>query len=151
MLVLMGSSLFFINDFEKAYAASGVGQARLVVPGSLIIVKTSDLDFGAAMPGDARKRVTRASADVPDNATFEVYGIAGSTITISIPPGSIFLSHATSGDQLEVNRFRSRPNGTGRIRNTGQRTIFVGADRLAIPLGVASGLYTGVFTVDVVY
>ncbi len=136
---------------KKAYSASASNLVRMHVPGSIGIIKISDLDFGTEFQGGPRKRVDRGSSETPENASFLVQGEARRTFTISIPTGSVFLNHPTSGDQLEVRNFRSRPNGSSRIRNSGERMIYVGATRRPIPLSVAPGLYTGTFTVTVVY
>jgi len=142
---------FLIQNVHTAYSATGVSTARQYVPGSLSIYKVSDMNFGTAAPGAARLRLANVNSETPENASFRIQGEARQTVTITLPPGSIFLDHPTSGDQIEVNRFRSRPNGTARIRNTGERLLFVAAQRLAIPIGVEPGLYTGTFVVDVVY
>ncbi|MGH1467556.1 MAG: DUF4402 domain-containing protein [Bdellovibrionales bacterium] len=136
---------------QKAYSIATTNLVRMYVPGSIGIIKISDLDFGVEVQGGPRKRVPRGSAETPENASFLVQGVGGATFTISIPPGSIFLDHPTSGDQLEVRNFRSRPNGSGRIQNNGERMVYVGATRRPIPLTAAPGLYTGTFTVTVVY
>lgn len=142
---------FFIQKIQLAHSTTGVGVVRQYVPGTLSIYKVSDMDFGLAAPGAAQLRLANVNSETPENASFRIQGEPGSTVTITLPPGSIFLSHPTSGDQLEVNRFRSRPNGTARIQATGQRLLYVSAQRLAIPLGVEPGVYTGTFVVDVVY
>jgi hypothetical protein len=152
-IIILGS--FFIQKAHIAYSVTGVGIVRQYVPGVLSIYKVSDMNFGGAFPGAARLRLPNDNFETPENASFRIQGEGGQTVTTTFPPGSIFLNHPTSGDQIEVDRFRSRPGGasggTVRIQNTGERTLFISAQRLAIPLGVASGLYTGSFVVDVVY
>lgn len=151
--------LFFVSccvyKIHSAHSATGVGVARQYVPGTLYIYKVSDMDFGVAAPGAARYRMPNVNEENAENASFRIQGEPRDTVTTTFPTGSIFLSHATSGDQIEVRRFRSRPGGQSggnvRIRNTGERMLFISAQRQAIPLGVAPGLYTGTFTVDVVY
>lgn len=151
--------LFFVSScvykIHFAHAATGVGVARQYVPGALSMFKVSDMQFGVAAPGAARYRIDNVNEENAENASFRIQGEAGFTVITTFTTGSIFLTHATSGDQLEVNRFRSRPGGQSggsvRIRNTGERLLFLSAQRLEIPLDATPGLYTGTFTVDVVY
>lgn len=139
---------FYISP---AHSVSDTSQAVANVETDIAINRVSDLDFGSALPGDPNKIIAPGNAENAENASFLVDGIAGSTITISLPPGSVFITEPLSGDQLEVDRFRSRPNGTGRIRNNGERMIFVGARRRPIPNNASPGLYQGSFTITVVY
>jgi len=151
--------LFFIGccgyKIQAAHSITGVGVARQYIPSTLSIYKISDMNFGVAAPGAPRYRIANVNSENAENASFRIQGDPGVTVTTTFTTGSIFLSHATSTDQIEVNRFRSRPGGqTGgnvRIRNTGERLLFMAAQRLAIPLGTTPGLYTGTFTIDVVY
>lgn len=156
-LLHLNLSILFISfcalafHILPAYSASDSSQAIANVEIDIAINRISDLDFGSALPGDPNKRVPPGNTENAENASFLVDGIAGSTITITLPPGSVFITEPISGDQLEVDRFRSRPNGTGRIRNNGERMIFVGARRRRIPNNASPGLYQGSFTVTVVY
>jgi hypothetical protein len=148
-------SSFFLQKVHVAYSATGVGTVRQYVPGALSIYKISDMDFGVAAPGAARLRLPNDNLETPENASFRIQGEARQTVTTSFPTGSIFLTEPVSGDQIEVNRFRTRPGGqsggTVRIRNTGERLLFVSAQRLFIPNNSTPGLYSGSFVVDVVY
>jgi|GEM_PF-1562894 len=152
-IVILGG--FFIQKIHLAHSATGVGIARQYVSGALSIYKVSDLDFGAALAGAPRLRLPNLNSETPQNASFRIQGEPRQTVTTSFPTGSIFLDHPVTADQIEVRRFRSRPGGqsggTVRIRNTGERMLYISAQRQAIPLGVAPGQYTGSFIVDVVY
>jgi len=141
----------FLYKPNLAYSISAVSQAITTVEIDIAINRISDLDFGTALPGAPRLRIPPTNTENPQNASFLVTGIAGHAITITTPPGSIFITEPISGDQLEVRNFRSRPRGTSTIRNTGERMIFVGAARRAIPANASPGLYSGSFTVTVVY
>jgi len=116
----------------------------------IAITQVSDLNFGTAFTGDPQKRVNPGNSENAENASFLVTGDPGFTFNIT-RPGRIWITHSTSGDRIRVRRFRSRPRNRGRIRNNGQRLVFVGATRNAIPTNISSGLYSGVFTLTVVY
>lgn len=116
----------------------------------ITITQVSDLDFGTAFLGDPAKVVDRGTTETAENASFLVTGDPGATFNITRPT-RIWITHAPSGDRIRVRRFRSRPNRRGRIRNNGERLVFVGATRNAIPANISTGFYSGTFTFTVVY
>jgi len=116
----------------------------------ITITQISDLDFGVAFLGDSQKRVPSSNVENAENASFLITGDAGRTFTVT-RPGRIWMTHTPSGDRIRVKRFRARPNNSGRIRNNGERLIFVGATRNRIPAGISTGSYSGTFTITVVY
>lgn len=138
-------------DAKTALSASAVSQSKQIVYAPTGLLKISDLDFGMALAGTPRKRVAPGSSENPENASFLASGSAGATFTIILPTTNILLTNPGSSDQLIVRRFRSRPKNSGRIRANGTRMIYVGATRRPIAAGVAPGLYTGTFTVQIVY
>lgn len=115
----------------------------------IAITKISDMDFGVGFLGDPSKRIANVNSETAENASFLVTGERRTTFTTTLP-NFIFMTHSSSGDRIRVRRFRSRPRN-GRIRNTGERMIFVSATRNAIGTGISTGSYSGTFTVDVVY
>ncbi len=141
----------FLYSAPVAHSISITGTTQTLVQPALTVTKISDMDFGTDVQGSPNKRIRPRNFENDENASFLIEGVANAAITITTPPGSIFLDHTSSGDQLEVRRFRSTPRGTSTIRNTGERMLYVGAQRRRIPNNVASGLYTGTFTVTVVY
>lgn len=115
----------------------------------ITITRVSDLDFGTAFLGDPNKRIRQTNAETSENASFLITGDAGVTFTTTLPD-RIWMNHSSSGSRIRVRRFRSTPRN-GRIRNSGERLIFVGATRNSIPTNISTGSYAGTFTVTVVY
>lgn len=123
--------------------------SELCLAAPISISQISDLDFGSAMLGDPAKTVNPGSVENSENASFLVTGDARSTFSISLP-NNMWITNSSSGDRIRVRRFRSTPRN-GRIRNNGERTVYVGATRDAIPAGLSPGIYSGAFTMTVVY
>jgi len=140
-LFAFSSFLFFC----VTYATDSFAQTNPIT-----ITQVSDLNFGTAFLGDPVKRVNPGNAENAENASFLITGDRGATFTVT-RPNRIWITHSSSGDRIRVRRFRARPNNSGRIRNNGERLMFVGATRNAIPTNISTGLYSGTFTLTVVY
>lgn len=122
----------------------------LVRAAPITITQVSDLNFGAAFLGDPVKVVDPGSTENAENASFLVTGDAGVTFNVT-KPSNMWISHSSTSDSLRVRRFRGTPNRSGRIPASGQILIFLGATRNSIPNNISPGLYSGTFTMTVVY
>lgn len=150
-LLLVGS----LMGANHASAASSVGSISQRVIRALSIQRVSDLDFGSAAPGDGPKTVSPGTSENQENASFLVRGEPSQCYQVILPSdGTIALTHEdgdASRGRIAINAFRSYPDSTGTLDGIGRQLLYVGATRSAISETLRSGLYTGVFTVAVVY
>lgn len=113
------------------------------------VTSVSDLDFGIGVPGDSVKIIAAGTSETATNASFLISGDANTAFTISIP--STGTLKTTGNVQIAITSFTSYPANTSVLDSTGQKQLFVGATRAALPMNQKAGTYTGTFAITVVY
>ena len=117
------------------------------------IVTVSQLDFGTAAQGDPSKQVLPGTTDNAANASFLVTGDNNRAFTIALPVTAVNIQTGTGPtlDTIALSSFASFPSGSGALDAAGNRTLLVGATRAALRVNQRAGLYSGSYTITVVY
>ncbi len=128
-----------------------IGQQTYAV--AIKITTVSQIDFGNGAPGDAAKQVLPSTTDNATNASFNVTGDPNRAFTIGLPATAINMQTGAGAtlDTISVSTFSSFPTGPATLDATGKRTLLVGATRAALRLTQRAGLYSGSYSITVVY
>ncbi len=117
------------------------------------IAGVSQIDFGTGAPGDSIKIILPGTTDNATNGSFIVRADANRAFTIALPVTAINMQTGSGPtiDTIAVSNFTSFPAGISTGDAAGNRTLLVGARRAALKLTQRAGLYSGTYTVTVVY
>lgn len=83
------------------------------------------------------------------SAKFVVTGEISRSFSISLPSSALTIVSGNN-DSMTVQNWTSSPSGSGRIGSGGTQDIFIGAT-LAVGANQSPGLYSGIFSVTVLY
>jgi hypothetical protein len=146
---VLAASVLLLHSVS-AEAASATSRVSLRVLKSLMIQSISDLEFDPVYPGAAESVVLPESNG--KSATFMIQGETNTSVTIQLP-SEILLATGSGGESetIVIRDFKSSPAESGVIGADGSLTLYVGATRSAISDQQRDGLYTGTYTVDVIY
>jgi hypothetical protein len=143
-------STLLSQQTAKAASANGTATAQVVV--AISIAAVSNLDFGVTFPGDIQLIVPPGAAENASNGSFTVTGDPNRAYTITLPTTINIITGAGGANRtIVVDTFTSNPSGTGLLGAGGTQTLFIGARRAALPLTQVIGVYSGTYTVTVVY
>ena len=159
-LVILAITAGTVNAQNPTASASADASANIIVPIAIAKVDGMDLKFGNIIADADGGTVAISTTGAPtltginapsvtgdrQQAQFTVTGFEGATYAVTLP-GSATLS--SGGNNMTVNSFVSNPSGTG-VLTGGSQALNVGAT-LNVGANQAPGLYTGNFSVTVVY
>jgi hypothetical protein len=114
----------------------------------------SDLNFTAAVQGDPPQTIAPGTSENGRNASFRVTGNRFQAYVLMLPYHAVPIKTGSGGPAkvLTLTNFTSYPAcGFGVLDGQGVGVLFVGATRSAIAPNQAAGVYSGNFTITVVY
>ena len=112
----------------------------------------SQLDFGTGAPGDSAKQILPGTTETAANGSFAVTGDANRAFSILLPASATMeIGNGQNKDSIAISSFTSFPSVAGVLNGAGDRTVFVGATRAALKLTQRAGLYSGSYSITVVY
>ncbi len=136
-------------------AASTTGTAVQLVYAAISVVNVSDLDFGAAPPGNPLKTVPPGTSENSANGSFTVTGQPSVAYTITLPASATMRTGAgaVANERITVNAFVSFPlaGANGLLGAGGTQSVFVGATRAALRPAQVVGIYTATYALTIVY
>lgn len=159
------------GTYHKAFAVTDTGTATAVILEAITVdCSAADLDFGSISPSGTAGVVTMSTGGTATgdaNATAVAGGNAGECVISgdgSVPAdiaitATTSLDDAGAGAPMALSNFVLNYNGGGddpapitgaTLVTSPGATLLVGAD-LAVGANQVAGVYTGSFTVDVVY
>lgn len=144
--VMHGLLFIFCFLYLEVEAATTSGGASAYIATALTVSTLNNIDFGTAPQGDPAKLIAPTSLAA---AAFSVLGESNMPYTISLP-AFVDITNA-SGKTIRVDTFSSFPSGSGMLDANGAQTLKVGARRAALALNQSVGIYSGSFTITVVY
>lgn len=116
------------------------------------VTQVSDLDFGTGIPGDFSKVIPAGTSENSTNGSFSVTGDANRSYSIVLPSSATLQTgKGPKSDTISISNFLSFPSGNGVLGVTGAQNVFVGATRSALRLTQKAGLYSGSYSITVVY
>jgi len=116
------------------------------------ITDVSELDFGNGGPGDLSKQILPGTSETSTNGSFLITGDPNVSYSIVLPvTASMKTGSGPNTDTITISNFQSFPSGTGALGASGSQTLFIGATRAALRLNQKAGLYSGTFSITVVY
>ncbi len=144
-----------------AHAVDGGGSAKVNVVSPLSITQSQELNFGIVAPGVSTGTVAVAvggavtqgntavyfTGSGAQNGAFDIVGDQNRQYSIALPASA---SLTGGGNPILVDGFISDPAVTGLLDINGLQEVRVGAT-LHLPSGQATGIYTGSYTVTVLY
>ncbi len=160
---ILGLGIFAAGPAHAQFgSATTSANASATVISAITLVKTSDLNYAAAVPGGTPGTIVMTPAGVrsatggttlgsglgASAASFTVLGQPSATYSITLPSSST-LTFAVS-NTMTVDTFTSSPSGTGTLSAGGSQTLNVGGT-LNVGASQATGLYAGSFNVTVAY
>jgi hypothetical protein len=116
---------------------------------TLGIEAIADLSFASAAPGDASAIISPTDKQA---ARFTVQGEANAYFAITLPKAiTLTTGNGAKNETILVSDFASYPASSGVIASNGNAEISVGATRAPLASNQKDGVYSGTFTVEVVY
>jgi hypothetical protein len=159
-LVILAITAGTVNAQNPTANATADASANIIVPIAIAKVNGMDLKFGNIIADADGGTVAISTTGAPvltgvnapsiagerQQAQFTVTGFAGATYAVTLPVSATLSS---DGNNMTVNSFVSNPSSTG-VLTGGSQALNVGAT-LNVGANQAPGLYTGNFSVTVVY
>jgi hypothetical protein len=134
---------------QSAAGASVSGQISMRVLKTLAIQAVDQMTFDAAYAGAPASTVNSRSSN---SGSFKVTGEPNSAVTINLPKEIVISTGAAGADEtIRVHDFTSYPAGSGTLQNDGSMDLTVGATRDALSTMQKDGVYSGSYTVEVIY
>ena len=150
--LFLAATFLTLTGFQAVNAASDTANATATVTAAIAIANVDDLEFGAAVQGDALKVVATGDTEA---AEFTVTGQASTAYTITLPATATMITAGggSADTEIVVSSFTSLPaaGANGMLDAGGSQTLLVGGQRAALSATQTAGAYTTTFTVDVVY
>ncbi len=150
---------------NEADANSSSGTAKATIADQTSVTVMNDLAFGKLLPAvssgtvvitptNARSKTGNVAliSSIYNAALFTLTGTAGRTYNITLPQNNSVLIHNPANDAMIVNTFSSDANGGGihSFDANGIASFKVGGT-LQVRPRQAAGVYTGTFTVGIIY
>lgn len=118
---------------------------------AITLKKISNLIFPDAIQGTAQYTVPAGKNENQNNASFKIFGEPNSNAHIILPAdNSVEMIHLDGKDKIKIKKFNSSHKNITLDKN-GEFKVYVGATREAISNTKKAGLYSGIFTVTVLY
>lgn len=148
---LLSAGLISLAIHSSSYAgssASASATATTTILVSISMSKVQDLNFGVGSPGDPEKVASPLDSMA---ARFNVMGNPNSTYLIVLPSDGAVKMSDGMGNSISLSSFSSYPKSNGELDSSGAQRLNVAATRSAIDAHQAPGIYSGSFTVTVIY
>ena len=167
----LSAILFAVGLSSPAVAAGASAESTVVTLTPLTVTKTSDLNFGAIIPGTGNSRITvdtrtgdraRASGTATlvgtghSRAAFLIYGGPNQLVTVSIP-GAVTITRENATETMRVRNMQIGNGGNafgtfvrGNMGTLGVYQLTVGGE-LTVGGNQARGRYAGQFVMTVNY
>lgn len=133
----------------SAKGASATGQISMVVIKALVIQVLANMSFPSSAAGSPEVTIN------PDDefaGKFIVQGEENTSVTIRLPSEVyIFNSSSENPDKIKIHNFKANLGQTGIISSEGFMNLSVGATRAALSPLQKEGVYSGTYSVEVIY
>jgi hypothetical protein len=149
-----GMKVFFLHIALLLISTRAHALIDLNAGRNLRIETISDLNFTAAIAGDPPQTISPGTSENGRNASFRITGNRFQSYTLMLPYHGVPIKTGPGGPgrTLNLSHFTSYPaSGSGVLDGRGVGLLFVGATRSAISPNQVAGIYSGNFTITVVY